>query len=190
MRFLSKYLLRHTAPGKSGLPAAACKFLSGEVSQLLYETVVDVWATELQPAEFDFGVLAIFPKRGHLSDPGNYREIMMLEVAYKLVAVAIILAERCHKICESLDHENQVGFRPKQGCSGGVFNLRIAMKKRREHGCETWLFFLDLVKAFARVPRDMLWSLLSKFGAPPKLIAMLKALHAKVLVEFEVDGVC
>ena len=49
-------------------------------------------------------------------------------------------------------------------------------------------FSLDLVKAFDRVPRDMLWSVLSKFGAP-KPIAMLKAPHAKIFVKFEVDKV-
>ena len=179
--------LRHTAPGKSGLPAAAFKYLDGEASALLYEIVVDVWDQEKQPVEFDVGVLAILAKKGDLSDPGNYRGIMMLEVAYKVVA--IILANRCYKICEGLDHENQVGFRPGRGCSDGIFNLRMAIKKRREHGCETWVFFLDLVKAFDRVPREMLWGVLKKFGAPPKLIAMLQALHAKVDVEFEVDGV-
>jgi hypothetical protein len=179
--------LRHTAPGKSGLPAAAFKFLDGEASQLLYDVVVDVWRLEKQPEEFDTGVLAILPKKGDLSDPGNYRGIMMLEVAYKVIA--IITAERCYQICERIEHENQVGFRPKRGCSDGIFNLRMAIKKRREHGCETWVFFLDLVKAFDRVPREMLWGVLQKFGAPPKLIAMLKALHAQVHVEFEVDGV-
>ena len=51
------------------------------------------------------------------------------------------------------------------------------------------MLFLDLVKAFDRVPREMLWRVLEKFGAPPKLIAVLKALHASVHVEFEIDGI-
>ena len=179
--------LRHTAPGKSGLPAAAHKCLDGISKQLLFEVLVEIWDKEKQPKEFDTGVLAILAKKGDLSEPGNYRGIMMLEVAYKLVA--IVLSHRLYQICERLDHENQVGFRPKRGCSDGIFNLRMAIKKRREHGCETWIFFLDLVKAFDRVPREMLWGVLEKFGAPPKLIAMLKAMHAEVHVEFEVDGV-
>ena len=183
----SRTKLRYTAPGKSGLPAAAFKFLDGASSALLYEIVVDVWLEEKQPVEFDIGVLAILPKKGDLSDPGNYRGIMMLEVAYKIVA--LIGAARLYLICESIDHENQVGFRPKRGCSDGLFNIRMAIKKRREHGCETWVLFLDLVKAFDRVPREMLWRVLAKFGVPPKMIAVLKALHASVHVEFEIDGI-
>ena len=181
--------LRNTAPGKSGLPAAAWKALMAttETKELVFKIVDDVWIHEKQPDEFNIGMLAILPKKGDLSLPGNYRGIMMLEVAYKLVA--IIVADRCNTISKDLDHENQVGFRPGRGCSDGVFNLRTAIRKRREHGLETWVFFLDLVKAFDRVPRAMLWRVLEKLGAPPKLIALLKALHASVLVEFEIDGV-
>ena len=51
------------------------------------------------------------------------------------------------------------------------------------------MFFLDFVKAFDRVPREMLWQVFEKLCAPPKLTALLKALHASVLVEFEIDGV-
>ena len=65
----------------------------------------------------------------------------------------------------------------------------MAMKKRREHSQETWILFLDLVKAFDRVPRALLWELLGKFGVPAKLIRLLKALHQDVTVKFEIDGV-
>jgi hypothetical protein len=181
--------LRDTSPGKSGLPAAVWKSLiqTGSSRDVVFRMVKDIWTSEMQPDEFNVGVLAILPKKGDLSMPGNHRGIMMLEVAYKIMA--IIAAERLYVICESLDHESQVGFRPGRGCSDGAFNLRMAVRKRREHGLETWVLYMDLVKAFDRVPREMLWAVIGKFGAPPKLIAVLKALHASVLVEFEVDGV-
>ena len=69
------------------------------------------------------------------------------------------------------------------------FNVKMAIKKRKEHGCGTWLFLLDLVKAFDRVPRELLWQIMERFGYPPKLVGLLKALHERVLVNFEVEGV-
>ena len=45
------------------------------------------------------------------------------------------------------------------------------------------------MKAFDRVPREMLWAVLEKFGVPPKLISILKALHKNINIKFEVDGV-
>ena len=132
------------------------------------------------------GLLRILPKKGDLSLPGNYRGIMLLETAYKIVS--ILLLNRLRPIAESLDHEQQCGFRPGRGCNDAVFTVKMAMKKRREHSKETWILFLDLVKAFDRVPRELLWQLLEKFGVPPKLVRLLKALHKDVLVKFEVEG--
>ena len=48
---------------------------------------------------------------------------------------------------------------------------------------------IDLVKAFDRVPRELLWLVMEKQGVPPKLISLLRALHESVKVQFEVDGV-
>ena len=62
------------------------------------------------------------------------------------------------------------------------------MKKRREHNNEIWILFLDLVKAFDRVPRILLWSVLEKFGAPKKLIRLIKSLHDNFKVDFKVEN--
>ena len=132
------------------------------------------------------GPLRILPKKGDLSLPGNYRGIMLLETAYKIVS--ILLLNRLRPIAESLNYEQQCGFRPGRGCNDAVFTVKMAMKKRREHSKETWILFLDLVKAFDRVPRELLWQLLEKFGVPPKLVRLLKALHKDVIVKFEVEG--
>ncbi|XP_066921310.1 uncharacterized protein [Clytia hemisphaerica] len=65
----------------------------------------------------------------------------------------------------------------------------MTMKKRREHGQETWILFLDLVKAFDRVPRELLWEVLYIFGVPDKLVRLLKSLHANVEVKFVVNDI-
>ena len=69
---------------------------------------------------------------------------MLLEVAYKIIA--ILLHMRLLPIQESLDHEPQCGFRPGRGCINAIITIKIALKKRREHGKESWIFFLDLVR--------------------------------------------
>ena len=95
--------------------------------------------------------MKILPKKGDLSLPGNHRGIMLLEAAYKIVT--ILLLNRLRPIAEKLDHEQQCGSRPGRGCNDAVFTVKMAMKKRKEHSQETWILFLDLVKAFDRVPR-------------------------------------
>ena len=181
--------LKATAPGLSGLKAPAWRSLldNEDTFSELKAIVIEVWDEEKMPSEWESGLLAVLPKKGDLSLPGNHRGIMMLEVAYK--AVAIIMHDRLSPTCEKLDHESQCGFRPKRGTQDGIFTLKLALKKRREHGLESWVYFLDLVKAFDRVPRELLWVVLAKLGVAPKLIRVLKILHAVVKVRFNIDGI-
>ena len=203
--------LHHTAPGESGLPAAIWKAL-GETAEsfaLVRQIVITFWTSEELPDELELGLLSILFKKGSRSDPNNYRGIMMLEVAYKIHAN--IIHARLQPIIESLDHEQQCGFRSARGCFDGIFTIKQLINKRREHGQETWMLFIDLVKAFDKVPRcakktfsrdendpaeaakdetlGMLWRVMLKFGVPTKIVRLLINMHKMVHVKFDVDGV-
>ena len=181
--------LNNTAPGESGLAAPLWKALAETEESFapFRSLVLQVWDTEDLPEDWETNLLGVLPKKGDLSQPGNYRGIMMLEVAYKVLA--ILVNERLGPIKESLDHESQNGFRSLRGTMDGIFTMKTALKKRREHGLESWIIFLDLVKAFDRVPREMLWKVLLRFGVPTKLVSLLRAMHKTVNVKFQVDGV-
>ena len=206
--------LRDSGPGDSGLPARFWKALgsTSESFGMVHRLMLAFWDSEEMPIEWEMGLLKILPKKGNKSDPGNYRGIMLLEVAYKIMAN--ILHLRLQVVLDSpkhVDHEPQCGFRFGRGTCDASFTLKGLIKKRREHGQESWLVLIDLVKAFDRVPRDagkkppmaneeaaaaasdieigMLWRVLLKYGVPPKLVRMLIAMHETVNVKFDVDGV-
>ena len=77
------------------------------------------------------GLLKIICKKVDLSQPDNYRGIMLLEVAYKIIAKTV--HSRLVPIAKKLDHESQSGFRPGRGCADAIFTVKLAVKKRREH---------------------------------------------------------
>ena len=183
------FRLKNKAPGLSGITAPMLKSLADNDHCFNYfvSIIVDIWSNESYPSTWDFGKLVILPKKGDLSRPGNYRGIMLLETAYKVLA--IILHSRLQPLVESIDHEAQCGFRQGRGCMDAVFSIKMALKKRREHNLESWVLFLDLVKAFDRVPRSLLWQVLQKFGVPDKTIAILTLLHTNFQVSFEIDSV-
>ena len=60
------------------------------------------------------------------------------------------------------------------------------MKKRREHGKETYGYFLDLVKAFDTVPRKSLLRVLAKFGVPPKMVKVIENMYSNCTVKVDV----
>ena len=95
----------------------------------------------------------------------------MLETAYKIAGNIILVRLKPIKEGGTLNHENQNGFRPNRGCFDAIFSIKTLIKKRREHGLETWLLLIDLVKAFDRVPRELLWRVMLKQGVPPKIVS-------------------
>ena len=175
--------LHDSAPGASGLRASAWKALADDRTtfDLIRNFVIEFWESEVLPCSWEVGLLSILPKKGDLSLPGNYRGIMMLEVGYKIIGH--ILLARLKVIKENakhLDHEAQCGFRNGRGCRDGTFTVKSLVTKRREQHQETWILFLDLVKAFDKVPRELLWRVLTKLGVPDKLVSILKAMHIRM----------
>ena len=83
--------------------------------------------TENVPNDWNIGRLTILPKKGDLGLPKNYRGIMLLETAYKIVAN--ILHSRLLPIEESLDHEPQCGFRPERECIDAIYTVKMALRK-------------------------------------------------------------
>ena len=51
------------------------------------------------------------------------------------------------------------------------------------------ILFLDLVKAFDRVLRELLWGVLRKFGVNANLVRLLISLHKHVEFQFTVSGI-
>ena len=58
---------------------------------------------------------------------------------------------------EQMAFEMQAGFRPERGTIDGLFAVMMGLKKRQEHGLESYGVYVDLVKAFCTVNRGALW---------------------------------
>ena len=58
-----------------------------------------------------------------------------------------------------------------------IFVARQLQEKCREQHQDLYMAFVDLTKAFDTVNRDLLWSILRKFGCPPTFFAILQQFH-------------
>ena len=107
-----------------------------------------------------------------------------MEAAPKLISY--IVSSRIKEnilIEEGLEEQN--GFMPRRGCRDGIFSLKLALQKRREHGLDTWAVFVDLIKAFDSVPRESLYRVLDKFGVPPRMKRIIINLHSDLIVKIQ-----
>ena len=127
--------------------------------------------------------LVLLPKKGDLGQPKNWRGICLLDIASKILSC--VMVERLKEVMEENGPENQCGFRPERGTIDGTFNLLMALRKRQEHNLETYVSFVDLVKAFDSVPRAALFKVLRRYGLPDHFINLVIRLHADAVVNFK-----
>ena len=125
--------LNNTAAGPSEILSTVWKCLSNNDAtlQMILNFVMDFWSREVPPHEWNIGNLKILPKKGDLHNTNNYRGIMLLETAYKIIAN--IIRSRLIPIAESIDQESQCGFRPGRSTIDSIFSLKSVLKKRKEH---------------------------------------------------------
>jgi exonuclease III len=136
--------------------------------------------------EWDRARLKLLPKKGDLSLCKNWRGICLLDVASKIFSS--ILVARMQQVMELHGLEEQTGFRPQRGTIDGLFAASVGLQKRKEHGKESWVLFLDLIKAFDSVPHDAVFEVLRRFGMPDHFINLVIRLHAQAKVLVEIDG--
>jgi hypothetical protein len=82
--------------------------------------------------------------------------------------------------------EEQAGSTPGKGCADATFTLKTALQTLREHDQESWVLFVDLVKAYDTVNREMLWKILTILGVPESMIEVLKKLYKDVTINLRV----
>ena len=124
-------------------------------------------------------------KKGDKGKCTNYRKISFISVQGRVYAK--YLEKKCREIVEPKLADAQCGFRPGRSTMDQIFALQQIFEKSWEYAKEINACFVDLKKAYDRIPRDKLWAVLLQYGIDgqkDQLLTAIKSLylHSEVCV--------
>jgi len=119
-------------------------------------------------------VLPIYKGRGYPVECGSYRGMKLLEHAMKVVEK--IFEHRIRQQTEIDD--TQFGFRKGKGTTDAIFMARQMQKHYRVKGKKLYFGFVDLEKAFDRVPRKVISWAMHKQEVEEWLVSAVISMYA------------
>ncbi|KAI3364547.1 hypothetical protein L3Q82_011336 [Scortum barcoo] len=90
---------------------------------------------------------------------------------------ARVLERRIRPIVDPRIQEEQCGFHPGRGTLDQVYTLRRVLEVLWEFAQPVIMCFVDLEKAFDRVPRGILWGVLREYGVRGPLLRAVRSLY-------------
>ena len=108
---------------------------------------------------------------------GNYRGLKLTEQVMKILERIV---DGLIRQLVSID-DSQFGFVPGRGTTDAIFVVRQLQEKYLAANKRLYMAFLDLEKAFDRVPRKVIWWALRKLGVEERIVRLVQ-IHGSVSV--------
>ena len=137
------------------------------------------WTTGTIGDDWVESIVVSLPKKGDLTDPGNYRGISLMSTCLKIACV--ILSRRINEAAEAARRfsPSQAGFRRLEECITHAACLVEAIQRRRLAGLPTFGLFIDLKKAYDMVPHEAVFAKMRRFGIRGRCYDFIVALYKR-----------
>ena len=160
------------SPGPTGLSSDLIRNANVvEETTRIFRDIVD--RGEIPEEWKDSETVPIYKGKGDALECGKYRGIRLLEHGMKLFER--VLENRLRKLIK-VDCR-QFGFSPGRSTTDAIFIVRQMQEKYSERKKKLYHVFVDLEKAFDRVPRAAIEWALRRQKVPEKLVTVIMALY-------------
>jgi hypothetical protein len=133
------------APGGDDITVELIRNTSQELKKRLYALICKVWRDKKMPDNWKVGLTVPLFKKGDKMKCENYRGIMLLNVAYKILSSIIL--EQLKEYSEEILGEYQCGFIPGR-TTDQIFTVRQILEKCYAYDIELHLLFIGFKKSF------------------------------------------
>ena len=124
-------------------------------------------------------MIPVYKGKGDALECSSHREIKWLDHAMKVFEIVL---EKMIRSSIKID-DQQFGFRPGRGTTHATFIVSQMHEHFFGRKQELWMEFVDLEKAFDRVPREVLWWALRSLGLCEWMIKVVESMYVTTAVK-------
>ena len=162
------------AVGSDEIPAEVWKCLGWFGVVTLCKLFNSIMITETIPSAWRDSILVpIFKEKGDIQECKNYRGIKLLTHTFKILERVL---DRRVRECTDI-HESQFGFMPGRSTTDAIFILKQTIEQYREGQKDICVTFIDLEKAYDRVPREEIWRTMRERLVPEKYVKLVQDMY-------------
>jgi hypothetical protein len=111
-------------------------------------------------------------KKGDKTDCSNYGGISLLSTSYEILST--ILLTRLTPYADEITGDHQCEFQCNRSMTDQIFYIWQVLEKKWEYNDTVHQLFTDFKKAYDSVRREVLYSILTEFGIPRKLVGLIQ----------------
>lgn len=163
------------AAGPSGIVAEMIIAAGDAGATMIRDLAVSVIRDGKVPADWERSfIVCLYKGKGDALDRGNYRGLKLTEQVMKVLER---IADGLIRQVVTID-DSQFGFVPGRGTTDAIFIVRQLQEKFLAVNKRLYMAFVDLEKAFDRVPRKVIWWALRKLGVEEWIVRLVQGMYA------------
>jgi hypothetical protein len=171
------------AAGHDHITPEMIKYMGSRGEELLLRIYQKAWNGKKSVKDWEVAILIPIFKKGNSRECKNYRGISLLSIPGKIYSR--ILETRLRQEMENKLEETQNGFRPGRSVQDHTFILRQVIEKVIAYDREFCLCFIDLEKAFDRIPWQELWMLLKENDVNKGLVEAIQSFYKQGIISLK-----
>ena len=165
------------AAGPSGIVAEMLKPVGESGAIEVHHLIEDIISEGRIPTDWQESyIVNLYKGKGDALNRGNYRGLKLIDQVMKVLerVVESLIRQRVE-----ID-EMQCGFMSGRGTTDAIFIVRQLQEKHLTANKPLYMAFVDLEKAFDRVPRDVIWWAMRKLGIDEWLVRLVQSMYTDV----------
>ena len=163
------------APGPSGIVVEMIRAAGDMGASMIRDLAVAIIRDGKVPSDWEQSfIVCLYKGKGDALERGIYRGLKLTEQVMKILERMV---DGLIRQLVSID-DSQFGFVPGRGTTDAIFVVRQLQEKYLAANKRLYKAFVDLEKAFDRVPRKVIWWALRKLGVEEWIVRLAQGMYA------------